>query len=209
MRCELDHLVFACADLDVGAAWLGERLGVDLLPGGRHALMGTHNRLLRLGAGIYLEMIAVDPDAPAPARPRWYGLDDPDMKARLAQSPALVTWAVRTDKIVEAVTRVPEVGEVHAVTRGALSWRITIPDDGKLQFGGLLPTVLQWDSAHPVDTMPDSGCALVELSLSHPMSAGLVPMFRALRISGPVDLKPGPKEVIARIHTPRGEVALS
>lgn len=209
MRCELDHLIVACTDLDTGAAWVAERLGVEPKPGGQHPLMGTHNRVLRLGAGVYLEVIAIDPGAPAPTRPRWFDLDSPDMQARLAVSPALITWAVRTDKIVEAVTRVPELGQVHATSRGALAWRITIPEDGKLQFGGLLPTVLQWDSAHPTETMPDSGCELVELSLSHPMSAGLVPMYRALRISGPVDLKPGPKEVVARIRTPQGEVALS
>jgi len=209
MRCELDHLIVACADLESGAAWVAERLGVAMAPGGQHPLMGTHNRVLRLGPGVYLELIAIDPTAPAPARPRWFDLDSPDMQARLARSPALITWAARTDRSVEAVTRVPELGPVHAASRGALSWRITIPEDGRLQFGGLLPTVLQWESAHPSESMPDSGCALVELSLSHPMSAGLVPMFRALRISGAVDLKPGPKEVVARIRTPKGEVALS
>ena len=209
MRCELDHLVVACTDLDAGAAWVAERLGVEPMAGGQHPLMGTHNRVLRLGAGVYLELIAIDPSAPAPSRPRWFDLDSPDMQARLAQSPALITWAARTDKIVEAVTRVPELGQVHAAARGALSWRITIPEDGKLQFGGLLPTVLQWDSIHPTDAMAASGCELLELSLSHPMSAGLVPMYRALRIAGPVDLKPGPKAIAARIRTPAGDVELS
>jgi hypothetical protein len=57
--------------------------------------------------------------------------------------------------------------------------------------------------------MPASGCELLELSLSHPMSAGLVPMYRALRIAGPVDLKPGPKAIAARIRTPAGDVELS
>jgi hypothetical protein len=209
MRCELDHLVVACADLEAGATWVADRLGVEPLPGGQHPLMGTHNRVLRLGPGVYLELIAIDPSAPAPARPRWFDLDSPEMRARLARAPALITWAARTDKIVEAVTRVPELGQVHAAARGTLAWRITIPEDGKLQFGGLLPTVLQWDSPHPTEAMPDSGCALIELSLSHPMSAGLVPMFRALRISGAVDLRPGPKEVVARIRAPKGEVALS
>jgi hypothetical protein len=210
MRCELDHLVVACKDLEQGAALLAERLGVELQPGGKHALMSTHNRLLRLGTGSYLELIAIDPDAPPPGRPRWYGLDSADVQARIAESPVLLTWAVRTDKIVEAVTRVPELGQVHVVTRGAYSWRITIPEDGSLQFGGLLPTVLQWDGdAHPTDALAASGCELLDLSLSHPMSAGLVPMYRALRISGPVELKPGPKSIVARMRTPKGDVELS
>jgi hypothetical protein len=209
MRCELDHIVIACTDLDAGAAWVAERLGVEPKGGGKHAFMGTHNRLLRIGARSYLEVIAIDRAAPAPARPRWFDLDSADMQARLAESPALITWAARTDRIAEAVTRVPELGQVQAASRGALSWRITIPEDGKLQFGGLLPTVLQWDEAHPTDTMEPNGLELTELALAHPMSAGLVPMFRALRIAGPVDLKPGPKALVARIETPKGSVELS
>src|SRR5262252_2609059 len=210
MRCELDHLVVACKDLDQGTAWLIDRLGVEPQPGGKHPLMGTHNRLLRVGAGCYLELIAIDPDAPAPARPRWFSLDAPEMQARLAEGPELVTWAVRTDKIVEAVTRVPELGQVHAVTRGAYAWRITIPEDGSLQFGGLLPTVIQWDSdAHPAAALEPRGFELQELTLAHPMSAGLVTMFRALRISGPVELKAGPKELAALLRTPKGLVEIS
>ncbi|HYS14693.1 MAG TPA: VOC family protein, partial [Burkholderiaceae bacterium] len=113
MRCELDHLVVACKDLDQGAAWVVDRLGIEPQPGGKHTLMGTHNRLLRLGPGSFFELIAIDPDAPPPARPRWFGLDSSDLQARLAESPQLLTWVVRTDKIAEAVTRVPELGQVH------------------------------------------------------------------------------------------------
>ena len=209
MRCELDHLVIACKDLEQGSAWVAERLGVEMQPGGKHPLMGTHNKLLRIGERVYLEVIAIDPEAPAPARPRWFDLDLPDMQARLAQSPALVTWAVRTDRIAEAVTRVTELGQVQAAQRGSLSWRIAIPEDGRLQFGGLLPMVLQWGEVHPTDSMAPSGCEIIELSLAHPMSAGLVPMYRALRIAGPVDLKPGPKALIARLQTPTGVVEIS
>ena len=69
LRCEIDHLIVACGDLGQGAAWLEARLGEAPQLGGKHALMGTHNMLLRLGARIYLELIAIDPDAPAPQRP--------------------------------------------------------------------------------------------------------------------------------------------
>jgi len=210
MRCELDHLVVACKDLDQGSAWLAGRLGVEPQPGGRHALMGTHNRLLSLGGRSYLELIAIDPEAPPPPRPRWFGLDTQDVQARLQRSPVLLTWVVRCDRIVEAVTGVPELGAVVAAARGAFSWRITIPEDGSLQFAGVLPTVIQWDGdAHPADGLEAKGCTLLGLSLAHPASAGIVPMFRALRIAGPVELKPGPKELVARVRCPAGEVELA
>lgn len=37
--------------------------------------MGTHNLMLRLGDSSYLEIIAINPAAPAPGRPRWFALD--------------------------------------------------------------------------------------------------------------------------------------
>ena len=52
MTIELDHLVIVADSLEQGAAWCASTLGVEPGPGGRHALMGTHNRLLRLG-GAY------------------------------------------------------------------------------------------------------------------------------------------------------------
>jgi hypothetical protein len=91
-----DHLVLAARDLDQGAAWLEDRLGVPLADGGRHTRMGTCNRLLGLGEGLYLELIAIDPQAPPPGRPRWFGLDRPEDLP--ADRPRL-TWVARSDDI--------------------------------------------------------------------------------------------------------------
>ena len=210
LRCEIDHLIVACAELGQGAAWLEAQLGVAPQPGGKHALMGTHNRLLRLGARLYLELIAIDPDAAAPQRPRWFDLDAAHVRARARETPFLLTWAARTRRIVEAVTQVPGLGQVLALTRDRFAWRITVPDDGALQFGGVLPTLLQWDGdAHPADALEDRGCTLARLQLTHPAASSVLPLYRELRITGPVDLRPGPRALVAHIATPTGTVALS
>ena len=71
-----------------GAAWCEATLGATPVEGGRHATMGTHNRLLGLGGGaygrMYLEIIALDPDASPPNRARWYDLDSPALRAEIA-----------------------------------------------------------------------------------------------------------------------------
>ena len=103
----IDHLVVAARTLEEGARWLEERTGVPAVPGGRHALMGTHNRLVALQGGMYLEIIAIDPQAPTPGRPRWFALDTPAMRARLEQGPALVHWVVRTPDIEVARAAAP------------------------------------------------------------------------------------------------------
>jgi hypothetical protein len=61
MEIRFDHLVVAARELAVGVAWVESRLGVPMGAGGRHDVMGTHNRLLSLGPGRFLEVIAIDP----------------------------------------------------------------------------------------------------------------------------------------------------
>jgi hypothetical protein len=218
-RSELDHIVIGAASLDAGVAWVEERLGVAPVPGGQHVAMGTHNALLRLGSRCYLEVIAIDPAGQRPSRPRWFSLDEPEMQARLAASPALMTWVVRTPSLATACARVPDLGEIMPMARNAFRWKISVSDDGALPWGGILPTAIQWEQGddgtvrHPCDVLPASGCELASLKLSHPAAvlgtSGIVALFRELKIAGPVDLISGPKSLEAVIRSPNGEVALA
>jgi hypothetical protein len=217
-RSELDHIVVAATSLEAGIDWVERQLGAKPVPGGQHLAMGTHNALLRLGPRCYLEVIAIDPAGQAPTRPRWFSLDEPEMRARLAVAPALITWVVRTPSLAGACARVPDLGEIMPMTRNAFRWKISVPESGSLAWGGVLPTAIQWEAGddgvvhHPCDVLPDSGCELVSLQLSHPAAvlgtSGIVALFRELKIAGPVDLKSGPKSLAAVIRSPRGEVVL-
>lgn len=72
----LDHLVVVAPDLAEGVAHVRDCLGLAMPEGGRHREMGTRNHLLRLGGALFLEVIAVDPEAPPPSGARWFGLGD-------------------------------------------------------------------------------------------------------------------------------------
>src|SRR5258706_5086926 len=104
----LDHVVVAARTLDEGSDWIEARLGVRPVPGGKHALMGTHNRLLGLGKRVYLEGIAIDPGAPKPARARWFSLDQPEMTRRLERAPSLIHWVVKSESIEEDARKCPD-----------------------------------------------------------------------------------------------------
>ncbi len=204
----IDHLVVACADLAQGDAWVRSTLGVPSQPGGKHVLMGTHNRLLKLGPRMYLELIAVDPDGAA-QRPRWFGLDSEPVRARMMHGPFLLTWVAACSDLAAAAEIVPAVGEVIAASRGAFSWRITVPADGRLNFDGVAPTLIQWDgSAHPCDGLDERGCALLELQLAHPQADTMRPQFDALRVGPQVRLQKGEQAIVARVRTPAGVVEL-
>ena len=107
LRIAPDHVVVAARTLEEGTAWCEATLGATPVEGGRHGAMGTHNRLLGLGPGgyerMYLEIIALDPDAPAPARARWFDLDSPALRAEVAIAPRLVHWVARCNDIDRAI----------------------------------------------------------------------------------------------------------
>jgi hypothetical protein len=166
----LDHLVVAARTLEEGGAWVEARLGAAPVPGGKHPAMGTHNRLLGLDRGQYLEVIAVDPAAPAPARPRWFALDSNAMRALLAGGPALIHWVVRTDDLEDALRDYPEPVEILPFERGKFRWRMGVPRDGRIPCG--CPTLIQWeDGPHPSETLPPSGCSLLEFRTAGALSA--------------------------------------
>ncbi len=168
-RCELDHLVIAAGTLEAGVSYVEERLGVRVPEGGKHPLMGTHNCLMQLGRGAFLEIIAIDSDAPEPQRPRWFNLDDTRVQARIAERPRLHTWVVRTDGIAKAVTASPiSPGQVEEGRRGDRVWNITISKNGTMPEDGLFPTLIEWpDFVGPAAGMADLGCRFETLKISH------------------------------------------
>jgi hypothetical protein len=207
----LDHLVVAAQTLSAGCAFIEAQLGVLPQPGGQHVAMGTHNALVGLGPGEYLELIAIDPEGEKPARPRWYDLDEPRMRAALAEGPRLIHWAAQTDDIdaVKARSRI-DLGPVNPMTRGNLHWQLTIPDDGHLPGAGLIPTLIQWPSGtHPSNRLLDSGIRLVTLAGEHPDPAAIRAGLVSLQLSETLKVSYGRHpRLAAMLRTPRGIVTL-
>ncbi len=218
MNVWLDHLVVGAATLQDGVAWCEGTLGVLPGPGGQHALMGTHNRLLKFDGTAfpecYLEIIAIDPDAPPPGRPRWFGLDDTAVQTRLRQDgPQLLHCVARSPQLDMhrwgLITVGYQPGDPQRLGRdtpqGRLEWDMLLRPDGQPQCGGALPTLMQWQGRHPTADMPDSGVALQALEL-----CGFHERARdVLRIRGVKVLPVGTAPALrALLHTPRGEVEL-
>jgi hypothetical protein len=202
----LDHLVVAAASLDAGVALVGERLGVELEPGGRHERYGTHNALLSLGPTAYLEVIAADPDAASPHGPRWFELDQDEMRARLAVGPQLVHWVVAVGSLVGAD---PVHGDVVELSRGPNRWALTVPPDGALPMGGVLPSLIDWHTTPPAGRLPDRGVRLEALTLGTPEADLLSARVDALDLPNPprVVEAPGPS-LRAVLRAPAGAVTL-
>jgi len=218
MKLALDHLVIAARTLGEGLDWCEATLGLRPEAGGRHAFMGTHNRVFPVHSAAfpraYAEIIAIDPDAAAPTQhARWFDLDAPAMRRTLAaDGPQLVHWVARCVDIAatHAALRAADVdcGELQAAERmtpqGLLRWRIGVRADGRRALAGAAPTLIEWGDAHPTDSMPPSGVALRVMRVADwpaPLAALLPPAVEH-------DGHAGASPIHIELTTPRGAVTL-
>ena len=206
LRSYIDHITITAPSLADGAEYVRQALGVTLQAGGEHPRMGTHNVLLKLGDALFLEVIAVNPDAPPPNRPRWFELDAVNANHRSR----LTTWVVRTNDIYAAVKASPvSPGNVEPMTRGQLRWLITLPGDGSLPLQGAAPALIQWDTAmHPATGLQDLGCSLIRLDAFHAEAEKISSMLACIGFQGNFSVSPlaaGEQPyLVAHIQTPSG-----
>lgn len=194
-RASLDHVTVLADTLAQGVDHVRDALGVTVPRGGRHQRMGTHNAIAQAGPDRFLEILANDPDAERPERPRWFGLDGPDMREAVAKSPLLAAWVIRTPDIeasLDAGRRAGlNLGSAMEMTRGDLKWLISIRDDGILPEGGTLPVLIEWPGrAHPSSQMGQVGLALSTVTLRHPQPDQLAHWLEAVNARHLVEIDP-------------------
>jgi len=224
MKTQVDHLVVLAASLDDGERWCERVLGLRPDAGGRHTLMGTHNRLLKIASAAYpnayLEIIAIEPGA-VPTRDtgtrRWFDMDDPLLAQSVAQDgPRLIHWVARTNDIDAAcqrwlalgLDRGPPLAAERMSPQGLLSWRITVRDDGARLLDGCLPTLIEWASPPPGATLPETGVALIGLRIQHPEPPLLNAAWLAAGLTG-ASIESGRAQIEAWFQTPNGQVVIS
>ena len=204
MTLEFDHIAIACARLQDGQSYVEQALGVSLQPGGQHAHYGTHNVLLGLEQGLYLEVIAVDPDAQAPGYPRWFDLD------RFEGAPRITNWICRTADLTGFVAQHPEAGVAVPLARGDLRWQMSVPPRGILPYDNMFPAVIEWQSApHPARRLTPSGCRLRELIIGHPKGDALREVLQADLADERLRYEVGPIGFEAAFDTPHGPRVLT
>lgn len=206
-RMETDHIVFGVPDLDSGIAAIERLLGVRAAMGGKHTGLGTHNALLSLDGGAYLEIIAPDPDQPNPPRPLPWGLGE-------LKQPRVLTWAVKAVDIEARAERARtagvDVGPVLRMSRvrpdgTRLEWALTFREQALGD--GLVPFLIAWEPGpHPSETSP-GGCRLLSLRGEHPEPERITGMLAAVGVEMAVTRRESAR-LVAVVKGPRGIVEL-
>lgn len=203
MHCDFDHLVVTAPSLEAGVAWVEQSLCVSMGAGGSHPRMGTHNRLLRLGEFAFLEVIATDPKADVPLRPRWFGLDN----LAAFSTPRLSAWVARTKDLRAwpAATLAP-LGEIQTMTRGEREWLILVADNGAPPMDGAAPALIEWcrPQHSAAFDLPDAGCTLAAFEIRHPDPSRVRAVLSGLGLADLPAIVQGRPALRAVIDTPAG-----
>jgi hypothetical protein len=206
----LDHIIWACDDLERGTQRFEALTGVSPRYGGVHASGSTHNALVGLGPRCYLEILA--PTGPhTPTEDAWCRL------ARSAREPRILTYCMRSSRPLTQLAQIAEAAGAHdarvanngrvAPEGVKLSWQWVAPVFD--EFGLAFPFFIDWlDSPHPAATALGRGdVRLADFAVGHPQAADLLRTLTEL--GTPVDTYTAAAiEFRVRLHTPRGIVAL-
>ena len=207
LLAEIDHLVYATPDLDLGVNTIEKTLGIRATPGGQHPGMGTRNALVALGPTSYLEIIGPDPDQAKPAGARRFGIDD-------LKRPRVIGWVAKSRELDKVSARAAANGvPLGPVIPGSrkrpdgvmLSWRYT--DPSVVAADRLVPYFIDWgNSPHPSATAA-RGATLIQLRAEHPDAPRVQKMIDALGLHLHVE-RGSAAALIATIDSPRGRVEL-
>lgn len=179
---QIDHVILGVDDLDRGVQAFEAATGVKPVYGGKHP-GGTHNALVSLGDGIYLEILAVQAGVTVPA-------DYAHLKQTKTLTP--IGWAVSSKDSAQLRNRLstagipvsePVDGSRTMPTGSRLSWQSFPLKESSPE----APFFIVWSAqtAHPSTTSP-SGCKLEQWSIASPRVKDLERLNQALGL--PVDV---------------------
>ena len=187
----IDHIILGVPNLDEGMRAFETRTGVKPLRGGRHPLRGTENALVSLGGGVYLEIIAPQPEAKA---------NEMVTALRALKRPTLVGWAVHVPEEKDAAAKLASAGfKVSAPMPGS---RVT-PEGKTLEWvtfvvekprGDAVPFFIRWGAAtaHPSLTSP-GGCTMTSFAIADPAGDELSKLLGALGVKAGVKRAKAPR----------------
>lgn len=198
----LDHIMYASADLTLGVEEIADLTGVKPADGGSHPGMGTCNALLSLGEDQYLEIIA------------------PDHSQRLSGTTGELLinhggsgirgWAVATTDL-DALTVV--ASNVGYGCKDTIDMSRTTPQGVHLAWqlrfftgNSLLPFFIDWKaSPHPALSTP-KGCSLMAFGVTTQEPQAYQQLVQDLSLD--VSVTHGEDQLTSVLNTPKGLVRL-
>jgi hypothetical protein len=207
-RPQLDHIVLLVANLEAAMESFAAMTGVRPLSGGiAPGRAASHNALLGLGGGGYLEIFSPDR---AMSSGVW--LDEIHARAEPHIGGFCMRVAGGLDELAKATVAAGLTGAgPREMGRKrpdgvALNWKLYNVDAPLA--GPTMPFFIDWlGSPHPSEDSPQ-GCKITGFAVGHPNPDEMKRIFAALLIDVPVTQAAKPT-VTAQIETPKGPITLT
>jgi hypothetical protein len=202
----IDHFMWAAIDLKSASSEFERLTGVRPSFGGRHPGFGTHNALVSMSNGSYMEVLALDPeqDAKNPIVNEIAQLTSPEILAFHIARSDLESVANVLEGMNIAYTGPLELGRERP-DGATLRWRLLFPESPV--FKHALPIFIDWmDAPHPSTSAP-AGCELTRFEVGHPNNVELTLLYEKLDVSLPV-VHSEQAFAKATLQTPKGMVVL-
>ncbi len=203
-RAQIDHILLGIDDLDRGMESFEKLTGVRPVYGGKHP-GGTHNALVSLGDGTYLEILALQPGVPPPKE--YAGLEQLHTLTPIGWAVSSKDSAQLRDRLIAAGMPVTEsnAGSRKTPTGATLAWQTFSLKDNFEE----APFFIVWSAqtAHPSTTSP-TGCKLQHWRIASPHQKNLEQLRHTLDLQH-LDLADGPTTALRlSLSCPKGPVEL-
>lgn len=113
----IDHVIYGTNDLDAAARLVEEAVGAVAVAGGRHEGVGTHNRIVPLSDGTYIELLAIADPEEARRSPVGAAL-----QADISDGDGLVGWAVAVRDVDPVARRLAT--PINIISREGMTARL-------------------------------------------------------------------------------------
>ena len=162
---KIDHIVLGSKTLEEGSEYIQDLLNVKLSSVGKHKIMGTHNRVLKLGT-LYLEIISLDPSSEIQVSDCWFGLNKKYVQEEILKKPNLISFVIssKEDRNFEYYNK------KIFVQRDKLSWNFRRPKKSSVNknlfsYADVFPSIINWISESPLGDMTDNSLLFSDLEI--------------------------------------------
>ena len=163
----LDHIVLGSQTLEEGTEFLENILQAKLSDIGYHKDMGTHNRVIRISEGVYLEVIAIDPKISNLNNRKWFNLGESSLQSKLKKSPQIIGYVIgNTDISIKKY-----YDPFFLASRDNYKWQFAMPTfkkgilDSEIIEAGIIPSLISWKSDKPVYQMKKNQFELISFEI--------------------------------------------
>ncbi len=199
---QIDHIVLAVKELESGVRQFEEKTGVKPIYGGSHPDRDTHNALVSLEGGIYIEILAPKDDLVEV--PEFFkGFDQLTPVGFAISVSDMVNLHERVKKLGFKTNGI-EAGSRHTPEGKLLKWELLLLNDPNLFMN---PFFISWsdDSSHPTKDQSVE-CTLKTLQFTTPNKKDVKKIFKTLETEvWGLSIELGSTSLSVSINTPKGE----